>query len=92
MSENEEKKEEKKEEKQEAAKEEKKHEKKEEKETQAEATAESASGDKRKKISRMTLAEVEKEIKSAQEKMGGLRSSFARVLLARKQELSAAKR
>ena len=42
---------------------------------------------KRKKISRMSLAEVEAELKQAQEKMGGFGSDFARHLLARKKEL-----
>lgn len=77
-------------EKQEAKKEEKKH--PETEEQKVETASESTSSDKRKKISQMTLAEVEKGIKLAQEKMGGLRSSFARALLARKQELSAPKR
>ena len=43
---------------------------------------------KGKKISRMTLAEVDAELKGVQEKMGGFESNFARHLLARKKELS----
>ncbi|OGW85284.1 MAG: hypothetical protein A3C35_04975 [Omnitrophica bacterium RIFCSPHIGHO2_02_FULL_46_11] len=43
---------------------------------------------KGKKISRMTLAEVEVELKGVQEKMGGFESNFAQHLLARKKELS----
>ncbi|MBI4395355.1 MAG: hypothetical protein HY583_04050, partial [Candidatus Omnitrophica bacterium] len=46
---------------------------------------------KLKKVARMTLAEVETEIKSVKEKMGGFQSNFARHLLARKKELSAGK-
>ena len=43
---------------------------------------------KSKKISRMTLAEVDQKLKSVQESMGGFQSDFARHLLARKKELS----
>lgn len=43
---------------------------------------------RRKKISRMTLDELEKELKAVQEKMGGFRSDFAQHLLARKKELT----
>ena len=43
---------------------------------------------KRKKISRMTLAEVEAQLKTAKEKMGAFQSSFAQHLLARKKELT----
>ena len=41
-----------------------------------------------KKISQMTLEEVEAGLKMAQEKMGGFQSGFARNLLARKKELT----
>ena len=41
-----------------------------------------------KKISEMTLPEVEAGLKVAQEKMGGFQSGFARNLLARKKELT----
>lgn len=63
-------------------------EKEEVKEVQNEQPAEKSSSSKSKKISRMVLAEVEQKIKSAQEKMGGLRSAFSRHLLARKKELA----
>ncbi len=43
---------------------------------------------KGKKISRMTLSEVEAQLKLAKEKMGAFQSAFARHLLARKSELS----
>lgn len=43
---------------------------------------------KRRKISRMTLVEVEAQLKTTKEKMGEFQSSFARHLLARKSELS----
>ena len=43
---------------------------------------------KTKKISRMTLVEVEKELRAVQEKMGGFDSRFAQHLLARKKELA----
>ncbi len=43
---------------------------------------------KRTKISRMTLVEVETQLKTTKEKMGEFQSSFARHLLARKSELS----
>jgi len=50
---------------------------------------EAASPEKKmKKISRMTLAEVETQLKTTKEKMGAFQSSFARHLLARKSELS----
>ena len=45
--------------------------------------------EKRKKISRMTLSEIEEKLKLAQEKMGGQRSAYTRHLLARKSSLSA---
>ena len=45
-------------------------------------------GEKLRKVSRMTLAEVETELKAVKEKMGGFQSSFARHLLARKSELT----
>lgn len=55
----------------------------------AAAKPEAASEEKkRKKISRMTLAEVEAELKIAKEKMGAFQSSFAQHLLARKKELT----
>ena len=63
----------------------KKEEKPEEKE---EAKPKAPHGKERKKISRMTLDELEKELKTVQEKMGGFRSDFARHLLARKKELT----
>jgi hypothetical protein len=47
----------------------------------------SESEKKRKKISEMTLPEVEAGLKIAQEKMGGFQSGFARNLLARKKIL-----
>jgi hypothetical protein len=40
-----------------------------------------------KKISQMTLQEVEAELKIVKEKMGGFQSAHARHLLARKKEL-----
>lgn len=43
---------------------------------------------KNRKISRMTLAQVDSELKKVKEKMGANQSSFARHLLARKKELS----
>lgn len=43
---------------------------------------------KAKKISRMTLAEIDQKLKAAQESMGGFQSDFARHLLARKKELT----
>ena len=49
---------------------------------------ESKGGEKLKKISGMTLAEVEAALKIAKEKMGGFQSQFARTLLARKKELT----
>ncbi|MBI4372158.1 MAG: hypothetical protein HY585_00330 [Candidatus Omnitrophica bacterium] len=52
--------------------------------------AESAPQKKIRKVTRMTLAEVEAEIKSVKEKMGGFQSDFARHLLARKKELAKA--
>ena len=42
---------------------------------------------KSKKVSRMTLTEVEAELKKVKETMGAYQSSFARHLLARKSEL-----
>ncbi len=65
--------------------------KKVEKHAEPAATAVPAAGaaqeKKGKKISRMTLAEVEEEIKTVKEKMGGFQSAFARNLLARQKEL-----
>ncbi len=49
---------------------------------------EGASKKKRVKVSRMTLPEVEKELKTVQEKMGGFQSHFAQDLLARKKVLA----
>jgi hypothetical protein len=43
---------------------------------------------KRKKISRMMMDEVEKELKTLTGKMGSYQSNFARHLLARKKELT----
>jgi len=78
--------EEKKEEKQEK---EVKHEKAEKKEDAKKEEALSAgSSDKRKKVSRMSIAEVEKELKVTQEKMGGLSSRYSLHLLLRKKELT----
>lgn len=57
--------------------------------TKAEEPQAEKSGDgKRKKITKLSLQEIEKEIKFAQEKMGGLHSVYGRHLLARKKELS----
>lgn len=42
----------------------------------------------RRKISRMTLVEVEAQLKMTKEKMGEFQSLFARHLLARKKELT----
>ena len=50
--------------------------------------AEGAPEKKGKKISRMTLQEVEAELKTVQEKMGGFQSHFAQDLLARKKVLA----
>ena len=47
-----------------------------------------ASEKKGKKVSQMTLAEVEAELKTVKEKMGGFRSAFAQHLLGRKKELT----
>ena len=63
------------------------------KETQAEEAAEkkgkTAEKEKKiRKISRMTLAEVEKKLKAAEESMGNLQSDYARHLLKRKKELT----
>ena len=57
-------------------------------EKQEEPQAEKPQGKKRRKISRMTLAEVESELKAVREKMGSFQSRFARHLLARKKELT----
>lgn len=55
----------------------------------AAAKPEAAGQEKKgKKISRMTLAEVEAQLKIAKEKMGAFQSSFAQHLLARKKELT----
>ena len=43
---------------------------------------------KKKKINRLTLKELEKEIEGAKEKMGGLRSQYAQQLLKRKEQLT----
>ncbi|MBI1977421.1 MAG: hypothetical protein HYS55_01560 [Candidatus Omnitrophica bacterium] len=43
---------------------------------------------KRRKVSGMTLAEVESELKTVKEKMGAYQSAFAQHLLARKKELA----
>ena len=56
--------------------------------TTPQAAAQGEGQPKRKKISRMKLEEVEAEIKSIKEKMGGFQSGFARHLLARRKELA----
>ena len=68
------------------AKEEKKEEPKQEK--AAEAPAEASAEKKRRKVSRMSLTEVESAIKEVKEKMGGFHSGFAQSLLARRKELA----
>ena len=71
---------------------EKAHEKKAEKapaQTPQAGTGEAAPAKKLRKISQMTLQEIEKELVVVKEKMGGFQSRFARHLLARKKELSA---
>ena len=66
-----------------------KEEKKEPKAKAEEALKEAASPkEKRKKVTRMKLAEVESELKAAKEKMGGFYSSFAHHLLSRRKELT----
>ena len=45
-------------------------------------------GSKRIKLSRLSLEEVEEGLKTCQEKMGGLNSKHARVLLNRKELLT----
>lgn len=59
-----------------------------EEQTAAKPAASESQEKKRRKISRMTLAEVEAQLKIVKEKMGEFQSSFARHLLARKSELS----
>ena len=66
-----------------------KAEKQQEKETAAPPPAEAPKAKKQRKVTRMTLEEVEKKLKSVQEKMGGFHSNFAQHLLARKKELTA---
>ncbi len=44
---------------------------------------------KEKKISKMSLAEVDQKLKAIEKEMGGFQSDFARHLLARKRALSA---
>jgi len=63
---------------------------KEEKKTESkpEAPATGKSSDQKKKINQLTLAEVEKELKSVKEKMGGFGSHHAEHLLLRKKELT----
>ena len=51
------------------------------------AAAEKA-GEKRKKINCLTLVEVENELKTVTEKMGGFQSRYAQDLLLRKKELT----
>ena len=53
--------------------------------TQAETKAPS---EKIKKLSRLTLQEIEAELKTTQEKMGGMHSRYAQHLLLRKKALS----
>jgi len=48
-----------------------------------------AAGEKKKKISKMTIIEIEKELKTLAEKMGGLGSRHAQQLLKRKHALNA---
>ncbi len=55
----------------------------------AEEEKKEAAEKKKKKINCLTLKELEKKIEQAQEKMGGLSSSFARQLLKRKEQLLA---
>ncbi|MBI4367886.1 MAG: hypothetical protein HY588_00670 [Candidatus Omnitrophica bacterium] len=66
-----------------------KAEKQQEKEKPEPPPAQAPKAKQRKKVTRMTLEEIEKDLKSVQEKMGGFRSDFARHLLARKKELTA---
>lgn len=54
----------------------------------APASSEGEGKVKVKKISQMTLAEVEQKLKTLEKQMGGFQSDFARHLLARKQVLS----
>ena len=56
-------------------------------EKQEEPQAEKPKEKRGKKISRMTLAEVETQLKTLQERTGSFQSRFARHLLARKKEL-----
>ena len=56
-------------------------------EPQAAKPAAAEAEKKRKKISRMALAEVEAQLKTTKEKMGEFQSAFAQHLLARKSEL-----
>lgn len=60
-------------------------------EEKKEETLETPAEAKKKKISRMSLADVEKALKSAQEKMGGVSSKYALKLQQRKDVLSAGK-
>jgi hypothetical protein len=55
-------------------------------EAQAEPAAES--GPKRKKINRLSLAEIEARLAECKEKQGSLSSKYARQLLARKKVLA----
>ncbi len=75
----------------EAPKKEEKAEKKEEaKKPEAEKKAEATPGsaEKHKKVSKMTIAEVEKALKETQTKMGGFHSRYSLHLLLRKKELA----
>ena len=46
-----------------------------------------AQAEKKKKINRLTLKELEKKIEHVQQKMGGLTSAYAQQLLRRKEQL-----
>lgn len=51
--------------------------------------ADEAAVPKKKKISRMTMAEINAELKAAQEKMGGSGSHYVQQLLKRKKAIGA---
>ena len=54
----------------------------------AKEPAENPSARKKKKISQMTLVEIDQELKKIQSAMGGFASAHARHLLAKKTELT----
>ncbi len=58
------------------------------KETPASQAETKAPGAKRKKLSCLSLSEVEAALKSAQEKMGGFHSQYVQHLLLRKKALT----